>query len=126
MPTPTVPQSIAILLPFSASSIASWLSHDRLPGWANALIAFVALVGTAVGAWLLAGNFTGNVATSVSAILLYVGVLMQGQLQVLQQFLLAAGSPLVHGSVAPVPATATVTTQRTPGAPGGNVPDLGG
>lgn len=122
MPMPTIPQSIAILLPFAASSIASWLSHDRLSGWANALIALFALVGTAVGAWLLAGNFTGNVATSVSAILLYVGVLMQGQLQVLQQFLLAAGSPLVHGGAAPAAATA----QRTPSAPASNVPDLGG
>jgi len=126
MPTPTIPQSIAILLPFAASSIASWLSHDRLPGWANALIALFALVGTAVGAWLLAGNFTGNVATSVSAILLYVGVLMQGQLQVLQQFLLAAGSPLVQGNAAQSTASVAMTTPRSPGAPGSNAPDLGG
>lgn len=127
MPTPTVPQSVAILLPFAASSIASWLSHDKLPGWANALIALVALVGTAVGAWLLAGNFTGNVATSVSAVLLYVGVLMQGQLQVLQRFLTASGSPLMQGSVRVVPASApAMIAPPTKVSPGENAPDLGG
>jgi hypothetical protein len=127
MPTPTVPQSVAILLPFAASSIASWLSHDRLPGWANALIALFALVGTAIGAWLLAGNFTGNVVTSVSAVLLYVGVLMQGQLQVLQQFLTASGSPLVRGIAQTVPASASaMVAPSTKVLPGENAPDLGG
>lgn len=115
----TSPQSIAALLPFISTSAASWLSHDRLSGWVNALIAFVALVGTAALCVWLAGNFTGNAAESVSAVLLYVGVLMNGQFAALQKFLVAAPSPLVGGSAA-APAA------RTPAPPQTPAPGLGG
>jgi hypothetical protein len=102
--TPTIPQGVAALLPFAATMISSWLSHLKLPNWANALIALVFLVGTAVGSLFLAGNITGNLQASILLVLGYVFVLMNGDLKTLTQFLLYAPSPLA--ALVPITPTA--------------------
>ena len=60
MQQPTIPQTIAALLPLLATMLSSWLSTDRLPRWANALIAFAALIVTAISCVVLAGNSLGG------------------------------------------------------------------
>src|SRR5579885_2347588 len=109
MPQQTVPQAVAALL----------------PKWANALIAFLALVGTAFACVSLSGNFTGNAQTSILLMLSYVAILMNGDLRVLYQFLVAAPSPLAAAVVpdapapaaaAPVVSGASLLQQPTPGS----------
>jgi predicted PurR-regulated permease PerM len=108
MQQPTLPQTVAMALPFLATMISSWLSQDRLPRLANALIALVAIAITAICCVVLAGNFTGNLRTSVMATLGYVAILMQGDLRVLYQFLVDAPGPLA-AALAPEPPPAAKT-----------------
>lgn len=127
---PTIPQSVAALLPILATVLSSWLSHSTLKPAINALIAFVALVGTAVASAYLAGNFTGNVQTSILVVLAYVVFLMQNDFQTLLQYLVSAPS-ILNGftkAPSPVPARASkvsnavspVMQQWNSNAPGGN------
>lgn len=109
MPTP-IPDAIAALLPLVASSLSRYLADDRLPNWVNALIAAVALLGAAIGCWLLAGNFTGNVQLSIAAIMGWVLFLMRGDMRLLLQFFDLVDSPLakiVQAATTPAPAPAT-------------------
>ena len=108
---PTTPQAVAALLPLIATMLSSWLNQDRLPRVANALIAFVALIGTAGLCVLLAGNFTGNPQASLLAILGYVAILMNGDLHVLYQFLVALPGPLAALPPAPPPTAKTPPPQ---------------
>ena len=115
---PTPPQAIAALLPLLATMVSSWLSQDRLPRFANALIALVALVMTALVCAVLAGNFTGNQQASLLAILGYVAILMHGDLHVLYQFLVAAPGPLAAALAPPPPLAAPpAPTAKTPPQP---------
>ncbi len=98
---PTIPQSVAAILPFLATALSSWLSHSTLKPAINALIAFVALVGTAVGSAYLAGNFTGNVQTSILVVLAYVVFLMQNDFKTLLQYLVNVPSVLNGFTQAP-------------------------
>ena len=103
---PTIPQSVAAILPFLATALSSWLSHSTLKPAFNALIAFVALVGTAVASAYLAGNFTGNVQASILVVLAYVVFLMQNDFKTLLQFLVVAPSILNGFTQAPSPVPA--------------------
>lgn len=94
MQPPTIPLGIAAVLPLFATMLSSWLAQDQFPKFANALIAFVALVGTAIACVTLAGNFTGNAQVSILATLGYVAVLMQGDLSVLYEYLVSTQGPL--------------------------------
>lgn len=91
---PSIPVTIAALLPLLATVLSSWLADDHLAAGINALIALVAILVTATGCELLAGNFTGNVSVSFIGTLGYVGVLMNGDLSVLYMYLIAKPSPL--------------------------------
>jgi len=115
---PTTPQAIAALLPLIATMLSSWLSQDRLPRFANALIALVALVMTALVCAVLAGNFTGNQQASLLAVLGYVAILMSGDLRVLYQFLVATPGPLAAALAPPQPlAPSPISTAKTPPQP---------
>ena len=145
MPNLTIPQQVAALLPLLATMLSGFFSHDRLPRSVNALIALIALVGTAIVCLLLAGNFTGNAQASVLAVLGYVAVLMNSDLRVLYTFLVTSPSPLVAlmpnapTAAAPlVPASASSRSQvgpqpiqfpisqTTPGNSSGGPPTTGG
>ena len=112
---PTIPQSVAALLPILATALSSWLSHSTLKPGINALIAFVALVGTAIGSAYLAGNFTGNVQTSILVVLAYVVFLMQNDFKTLLQYLVSVPSVLNGFTKAssPVPARASKVSNAT-------------
>lgn len=118
----TIPATIAALLPLVATMLSSWLNDDNLQPGVNALIALIAILLTATGCELLAGNFTGNVAASFLGILGYVGVLMSGDLSMLYQYLVAKPSPLSK-PVAPINAnpvripTALVIPPAVPNPP---------
>lgn len=107
----TIPTAIAALLPFLATALSSWLSDDHLPQKVNALIALAAIVLTAISCELLAGNFTGNWAASFLGTLGYVTILMQGDLSVLYQYLVAKPSPLKPQPPAPQPIVLPPTKQ---------------
>lgn len=96
MPTPTIPDAIAALLPIIATALSRWLADDRFKPSTNALISGAALLFTALACWFLAGNFTGNWQASILTILAYVAFLMKGDLALLLQFFDLAGSPLAH------------------------------
>ena len=100
-------QQLVAILPLIATVLSGWLSQDRLPRAANALIALIALIGTALLCAFLAGNFTGNAQASLLAVLGYVALLMNGDLRVLYQFLVALPGPLA--ALAPVPTPAAKT-----------------
>ena len=112
MPQLSEPQAIAALLPLFATSLSGWLSQDRLPKWANALIALVALIGTAFTCVLLSGNFTGNAQASTLLVLGYVALLMSGDLSMLRGFLVVSSGPLSPFAPAPPPAPITPIAQR--------------
>jgi hypothetical protein len=112
MPQLTIPQGVAALLPLISTMLSGWLAQDRLPRWANALIALVALVGTAILCLVLAGNFTGNAQASVLAVLGYVALLMAGDLHTLYQFLVAVPSPLAAALVEGTPPDPQATQPR--------------
>ncbi len=120
MPQLTIPQQVAALLPLFATLISGFFSHDRLPRWANALIALIALVATAVVCLWLAGNFTGNAQASVLAVLGYVAILMNGDLRAIYTFLVTVPSPLAAlatpqtAAASLVPASASSRSQVGP------------
>lgn len=89
----TVPVAIAALLPWLALALSSWLSNDGLQPGINALIALCAILATAIGCFFLAGNFTGNWAESILAVLGYVGILLNGDLSTLRDYLFNKRSP---------------------------------
>src|SRR5262249_39094074 len=72
----TIPIAIAGFLPLLATGLSSWLADDKLKPGINALIALIAILLAATACELLAGNVTGDPATSFLGILGYVGVLM--------------------------------------------------
>lgn len=113
---PTIPQSVAALLPFLATALSSWLSHSTLKPALNALIAFVALVSTAVASAYLAGNFTGNLQASILVVLAYVVFLMQNDFKTLLQFLVSVPSILNGFTQAstPIPARASRISNAAP------------
>ena len=146
MPNLTIPQQVAALLPLLATMLSGFFSHDRLPRGVNALIALIALVGTAIACLWLAGNFTGNAQASVLAVLGYVAILMNGDLRAIYLFLATAPSPLAalvtpnaptaaaplapasassRSQVGPQPIQFPVS-QTTPGNSSGGPPTTGG
>lgn len=115
----TIPTTIAALLPLVATVLSSWLNDDHFKPGVNALIALVAILATATGCELLAGNFTGNWAASVLGGFGYVGVLMAGDFNILYQYLVAKPSPIsaALGGTAPAnsdPVTALGTNAAVP------------
>lgn len=113
MPQLSEPQTIAALLPFFATSLSGWLSQDRLPRRVNALVALVALIGTAFACVLLSGNFTGNAQASTLLVLGYVALLMNGDLSMLRGFLVASSGPLTPLAPAPPAPLASPVARRS-------------
>jgi hypothetical protein len=117
MPPVTIPLSIAAALPFAGQIASSLLTDDRQKPAINALIAAVFLLLVAVVCYLLTGNFTGNVASSIVIIIAYCALLMHGSLGTLMQFFEVAPSPLANAifgkpTTQPVPAAAPLVVQR--------------
>lgn len=99
---PTLPQDIAIGLPFVASLFTHYLMADRLRAWQNALIAAVFVIGTAIACIWLSGTFIpGDPQASVLLVVAYVVMLMRGPLSVLAAFFASVPSPF---DASPAPA----------------------
>lgn len=113
----TVPVAIAALLPWLALALSSWLSNDGLQPGINALIALLAILGAAIGCFLLAGNFTGNWAESVLAVLGYVGILLNGDLATLRDYLFNKRSPTTPDPINANPVRVPSALVLPPGAP---------
>jgi hypothetical protein len=113
----TIPVSIAAILPLLSTALSSYLNDDHLKPRTNALIAFVAILGTATGCELLTGNFTGNWSVSVLGIIGYVALLMHGDLSVLYAFLMLTRSPLAPSPWVQPLRTSPVTRAYTPPTP---------
>ena len=91
---PSLPQDIAIALPFLAALVTHWLMADRLAAWKNALIAAVFVIGTALTCIWLSGSFIpGDAQASVLLVVGYVVFLMRGPLSVLSAFFADVPSP---------------------------------
>lgn len=104
---PTIPQDAAFVLPLIAAGLTHWISSDRLPSWANALIATLFLVGTAILCAWLSGTFLLNSPqASVLAVLGYVVLLMRGSLKMILMYLESIKSPFDG----PAPANANPVT----------------
>lgn len=103
---PIIPDAIAAALPIVGEILTRALTDDRLKPWANALIAGVFLVLVAVACCWLAGNFTGDLTTSIGIVIAYCALLMRGSLAMLLQFFEAFGSPVANALFGP-PTTST-------------------
>lgn len=90
----TIPDSIAVILPFLATILSSWLNDDGLKPGANALISVGAILIAAIACELLASNFTFSNPTWFIGVLGYVGILMRGDLGVLYNYMVKKSSPL--------------------------------
>lgn len=91
---PSIPQDIAIALPFLAALISHWLMADRLEAWKNAAIAAIFVIGTALACIWLSGSFVpGDPQGSVLLVVAYVALLMRGPLSVLSAFFADVPSP---------------------------------
>lgn len=120
----TIPTAIAAILPLLATIISSWLADDKLARGVNALIALVALlVAASLCEWLAGGLIPGNPTASFIGVLAYIGVLMNGDLSTLYQYLMYKPSPVAPRP--PIPAnpnpvrvpTALTMTQGTNASP---------
>lgn len=101
MPQVTVPASIAVVLPFIVAVLTSILKDDKLPAWLNALIAFVALLGTSIACEYLTGGFDNHSSLIiVTGILAYVVYLLRNDYQTLLQFLYVKNSPVAPSTPA--------------------------
>jgi hypothetical protein len=111
-----IPTAIAALLPLLATILSSWLNDDKFKPGVNALIAAVFVLLTAVGCELLSASIPVSWTLRLVGVLVYVGVLMAGDLSVLYQYLVYKPSPLssaLGGPTAPT-STQTVTTSAVP------------
>lgn len=129
----TIPTTIAALLPLFATILSSWLNDDGFKPGVNALIAFFALLLTAIVCLLLSSSIPLTWPLRVVAVLGYIGVLMNGDLSVLYGYLVGKSSPVskalgLHTPVvestlasSPIPlrasALATPPAQPTPDKP---------
>lgn len=119
---PTIPQTLAIILPIAATALSSWLTDDHFKPWVNALIALLAIALTAALCEWLAGNWSGNWAESVAGVLAYTALLMQGDFKILHTFLVRQQSPVSSALGGPPPAnsnpvTPLATRATVPGVP---------
>ncbi len=80
MQIPTLPQDITILLPLLVTLVSGILSHQRLPTWANALIAGSVVVLASLGAVLLGQGFSRDLVADFLLIAAYVAALMASPL----------------------------------------------
>lgn len=111
---PSIPQDIAIGLPFVAALVAHYLMADGLAAWKNALIAGVFVVGTALACIWLSGAFIpGDAQASVLLVVAYVVLLMRGPLAVLASFFAEVPSPFASGTSSPTPNPVRVPTALT-------------
>jgi hypothetical protein len=91
---PTIPQDIAVGLPFVAAMIAHYLTSDNLAPWKNALIAALFIVATAgLCIWLSGSFIPGDPQASVLLVVAYVTLLMRGPLSMLASFFASVPSP---------------------------------
>lgn len=91
---PTIPQDIAVGLPFVAALFTHYLMADRLAAWKNAGIAAFFVVATAIACIWLSGTFIpGDPQASVLLVVAYVVMLMRGPLAVLASFFADVPSP---------------------------------
>lgn len=112
---PSIPQDAALVLPLVAAGLTRWLSSDRLAAWANALIALLFLLATAIlCAWLSGTFLLSSPQASVLAVLAYVALLMNGSLRTILLYLESIPSPFDVTVPAPFIPTQTVTTKATP------------
>jgi hypothetical protein len=61
----TYQQIIELILPLLAGLVTTLLQQDRLPDWANAIIALVGVGAAAVGTAFLGGQLTGDVRADI-------------------------------------------------------------
>jgi len=85
MPVPS--QSLILLLPFVAATLAGWLSHDDFPDWANAALAGVAVVVCSTIWALTSQPMAGSLIADIVIIAAYCGWAIAGPLAPLQQYL---------------------------------------
>lgn len=97
---PTVPMAIAALLPLIATMLSSLLADDKLAPSTNAAIALTAILLTATLCEFLSADIPVSWTLRLIGVLLYVGVLMQGDLSVLYQYLVAKPSPIAPAPLA--------------------------
>jgi hypothetical protein len=88
----TIPDGVALLLPFVVAMLSSALKQDRLPDVVNALIAFCAIVITSLLCLFLVGGFSGAPVIVVGGLLAYVVYFLQHDYNVLLTWLLSLGS----------------------------------
>lgn len=101
---PTIPQDVAIGLPFIATWGAHLLMSDNLAPYKNALIAAFAVIVTALLCIWLSGSFIpGDPQASVLLVVAYIVLLMRGPLSVLSAFFADVPSPF---DAKPAPANA--------------------
>src|SRR5579885_249362 len=93
---PVIPDALAAILPIVGEILTRVLADDRQKAGINALIAGAFLVLCATGCALLAGNFTGDPATSAGIVIAYCTLLMRGSLGTLMQFFGLAPSPAAN------------------------------
>jgi divalent metal cation (Fe/Co/Zn/Cd) transporter len=93
---PVIPDAIAAALPVIGEIVVRALADDRQKTWVNALIAGAFLVLVAIVCCWLAGNFTGDLTTSIGIVIAYCALLMRGSLGMLLQFFDLAGSPVAN------------------------------
>lgn len=105
----TVPVSIAAGLPLLATLLSAFLADDGFKPGVNALIAALALLLTAIACVLLSASIPVTWPLRIIAVLAYVGILMNGDLSVLYQYLVVKPSPFV-----PRPAPANANPVRIP------------
>jgi hypothetical protein len=98
----TIPTTIAALLPILATIISSWLNDDQLTPGGNALIALAALLVTSAACELLSADLPVSWPLRLVGVLAYIGVLMNGDLSVLYQYLVKQPSPLAPAPKTPV------------------------
>lgn len=128
---PTVPTTIAALVPLIGTSLSALFITDKLSSKQNALIALAAILLVSVACELLTlTSETGNKAAWFLGTLAYVAVFMKGDLGILYNSLLTVNSSNLTGSritglgtSAYVPTGSTTPTVIPPRASAGQTPD---
>lgn len=113
---PTVPTTIAALVPLIGTSLSALFITDKLSPKQNALIALAAILVVSISceALTLTSGLPGSKAEIFLATLGYVGVFMKGDLGMLYQSLLNVNSNNLSGSrITPLGTSAFVPTGST-------------
>lgn len=100
---PALPPDIAFIVSLLVSALSNYLRSDKLPRWANALIAILSIVVIALAMVWLTTGFTANLRQDVLLIIGMIVALFSGlkEVSALLDILQAANSPLAPASSQP-------------------------